>query len=314
MLNRDAYVESPSRSLSVDEPAETEEDVVAERVSPTVRLRKVVRRLLQWREAAGMRQDDVAAALQWSKAKVSRFENADQIPGPADVLALAAIYGVSDVERDQYVALSLQARQRGWWQRYDDSLASNFGEYVGLEAEASHVREFAIDLIPGLLQTDAYASALMQAWVPRVDEDVARDRASLRAERQKNLFGEDPVAVTAVIGEAALRQLVGGPETMREQLGHLVTMSEQAHITIQVLPFSAGAVPALGEPFIILSFAGPDDPDVAFADHLTGCVYVEAEDDVESYNLNFGALQEKALAPAESIEFITTLAGDLRAR
>lgn len=314
MTDRGADVEDPSRSLSVDEPAETEENAVAERVSPTVRLRNLVRRLLQWREAAGMRQDDVASALHWSKAKVSRFENADQIPGPAEVLALAAIYGVNDAERDQYVALSLQARQRGWWQRYDDSLASNFGEYVGLEAEASHVREFAIDLIPGLLQTDAYASALVEAWVPRVDDAVARDRADLRAERQKNLFDDDPVAVTVVIGEAALRQLVGGAEIMREQLDHLVTMSERSHITIQVLPFSTGGTPAMGSPFIVLSFSEQQHPDVAFSEHLTGCVYVEDGDDVTSYNLNFGALQEKALAPAASIEFITTLAGDLRAR
>ena len=306
-------MEESSRTLSVGDKLETEEFAV-ERVSPTVRLRKVVRRLLVWREAADMRQDDVATALQWSKAKISRFENADQVPGPADVLALAAIYGVNDAERDQYVALSLQARQRGWWQSYGDSLANNFGEYVGLEAEARHVREFAIDLIPGLLQTEAYASALVEAWVPRVGDSVARDRANLRRERQKNLIGDDPVSVTAVVGEAALRQLVGGTEVMRQQLDHLAEVSKLPNVDIQVLPFAAGGVPAMGSPFIILSFAEPDDPDVAFSEHLTGCVYVEDVDELASYNLNFGALQDTALAPESSGEFITSLAGDLRAR
>ncbi|WP_243793830.1 helix-turn-helix transcriptional regulator [Saccharopolyspora gloriosae] len=307
-------MEESSRTLSVDDELVETEEFAVERVSPTVRLRKVVRRLLAWREAAGMRQDDVASALRWSKAKISRFENADQIPGPADVLALAAIYGVNDAERDQYVALSLQARQRGWWQSYGDSLANNFGEYVGLEAEAKHVREFAIDLIPGLLQTEAYAGALVEAWVPQVEESVARDRANLRRERQKNLIGDDPVSVSAVIGEAALRQFVGGAQVMREQLDHLAEVSKLSNVDIQVLPFAAGGVPAMGSPFIILSFAEPDDPDVAFSEHLTGCVYVEDVDELASYNLNFGALQDKALAPEASIEFITSLAGDLRAR
>ncbi|MEU6130784.1 helix-turn-helix transcriptional regulator [Saccharopolyspora sp. NPDC047091] len=306
-------MEEPPRTLLVDAATEVEEFVV-ERVSPTVRLRKVVRRLLAWREAAGMRQDDVAAALQWSKAKVSRFENADQIPGPAEVLALAAIYGVNDAERDQYVALALQARQRGWWQSYGDSLANNFSEYVGLEAEADHVHEFAIDLIPGLLQTDGYASALVQAWVPRADDSVARDRANLRAERQKGLLGDEPVSVRAVINEAALRQQVGSAEVMQEQLGHLVEMSKLPNIEIQALPFAAGATPAMGSPFIILGFAAAEDPDVAFSEHLTGCVYVEDPDAVESYSLNFGALQDKALSPAASKEFIESIAGELRAR
>jgi len=306
-------VERSARRLCSDDPVETEECVVAERVSPTVRLRKVVRRLHQWREAAGMRQDDVAAALQWSKAKVSRFENADQVPGPADVIALAAVYGVPDAERDEYVALSLQARQRGWWQSYGNSLASNFGEYVGLEAEASHVREFAIDLIPGLLQTEAYAEALAQAWVPRVSDEVARDRATLRTERQKNLFGEDPLSVTAVVGEAALRQRVGGVDVMSAQLQHLVTLARSDNITVQVIPFSAGAVPAMGSPFIMLTL-DEDDPEVAFSEHLSGCVYVEDPGEVDSYRLNFGALQDVALASDESIEFIATLAGELQER
>ncbi|MCA1280509.1 DUF5753 domain-containing protein [Saccharopolyspora sp. 7B] len=193
-------------------------------------------------------------------------------------------------------------------------MANNFSEYVGLDAEADHVHEFAVDLIPGLLQTERYAKALMQAWLPQVDESVARDRANMRAERQQTLYADNPVSVSAVVGEAALRQLVGGADTMIDQLEHLNAMSELANVTVQVLPFSAGAVPALGAPFILLSFAEKEEPDIAYADYMTGCVYLEDASEVESYSLNFGALQDTALSPAASTEFIESIAGELRAR
>ncbi|MDR7300080.1 helix-turn-helix domain-containing protein [Haloactinomyces albus] len=290
-----------------------QEKRMTERISPTVRLRKLVRRLRTWRDRAGMRQDDVGTVLGWSTAKVSRYENAEQIPGPAEIIALATIYGVPDQERDQYMALAVQARQKGWWQRYgSETLASNFHEYVGLESEASHVREYTTDLIPGLLQTERYATALTQAWLPKVDSSVAAERASLRAQRQQGLHESEPLQLSTVIGEAALRQEVGGPEVMREQLQHLAAMAELPHVTIQVLPFSAGAVPALGVPFILLSFPDPEDPDVPFADYLTGCVYVEDEDEVTSYSLNYSALEnDRALDPAASLTLISKLAEQL---
>ncbi|NYH78905.1 hypothetical protein FHR84_002230 [Actinopolyspora biskrensis] len=114
-----------------------------------------------------------------------------------------------------------------------------------------------------------------------------------------------------VIHESGLRQLVGGTDVMREQLEHLVTMGDLPHVTLQVLPFSAGAVPALGAPFIILSFPDQEDPDVPYTDYLTGCVYVEDEDEVASYNLNYSALEQAALTPADSTEFLSKLAGEL---
>lgn len=304
-------VEIPGRMLGADTDLE-EGSPVTERISPTVRLRKVVRRLREWRQRAGMRQDDVIAALQWSKAKLSRFENAEQIPGPAEVLALAAVYGIADAERDEYVALSLQARQKGWWRTYGPStLAPNFEEYVGLESEANHVREFASGLVPGLLQTEEYATALMQAWLPAVSDAVAQERADLRVQRQARLHDAQPLHVSAIIHEASLRQHVGGAEVMREQLRHLVTMAELPQVTVQVLRYTAGAVPALGNPFVILSFPEPEDPDVPYADYLTGCVYVEDPDEVESFNLNFSTLEDKAMEPADSVQFISTMAAEL---
>lgn len=285
---------------------------MTEHISPTVRLRKLVRRLRSWRDQAGMRQDDVVAVLGWSKAKVSRYENAEQVPGPAEVIALAAVYDVSDHERDQYVALAVQARQKGWWQRYDPgTMKQDFDEYVGLESEASSVREFVFELIPGLLQAEQYSAELMRAWLPSVDSNIISERTDLRSQRQARLHEDNPLHLHAIIHECALRQLVGGPEIMRGQLEHLAAMSELPHVTIQVLPFTVGAHPAMDSPFIVLSFPEQDDPDVPFAEFLTGCVYVEDEHEVESYNLNFNALEHAALDSAASISLIRKLAEEL---
>ncbi|WP_084792169.1 helix-turn-helix domain-containing protein [Actinopolyspora mortivallis] len=290
----------------------TQEASTNERISPTVRLRKLVRRLRSWREHARMRQEDVADVLGWSKAKVSRYENAEQIPGTAEIIALATIYGRSEQERDQYMALAVQARQRGWWQSYGtEALKQDFDEYVGLESEACLLKEYCFELIPGLLQTESYATELMRAWLPSVDTSVTEERAALRAQRQANLYGEHPLALHTVVHECALRQRVGGPEVIRPQLEHLLSMSELPHVTIQVLPFTAGAHPAMDSPFIILSFPDPEFTDVGFAEYLTGCVYVEDPEEVESYSLNFNALTEQALTPTASIDLIRTLVDDI---
>lgn len=283
-----------------------------EPVSPTVRLRKLTRGLRRWRSGSGLRLEDVTSGLNWSKAKLSRFEKGDTIAGPSEVLALAAIYGIDDAERDEYVALAFQARKKGWWKRYDpNTLAANFEEYVGLESEASQVREFSSVLIPGLLQTEAYATALMNAWIPQADEAVAEDRTQLRTKRQARLHGSKPMRLKVVIQEAALRQQVGGEEVMREQLEHLASSAKLRNVSIRVLPFSAGAVPALGNPFILLSFPDDEDPDVPYSDYLTGCLYLEYPSEVESYNLSFEALEAKALSQKDTSAFIGRLAREV---
>lgn len=279
-----------------------------EPVSPTVRLRKLTRGLRRWRGDSGLRQEDVTSGLNWSKAKLSRFEGGDTIAGPSEVLALAAIYGIDDAERDEYVALAFQARKKGWWKRYDpNTLAANFEEYVGLESEASQVREFSSVLIPGLLQTEAYATALMNAWIPKADDAVAEDRTQLRTKRQARLHSASPMRLKVVIQEAALRQQVGGDEVMREQLEHLASCAKLRNVSVRVLPFSAGAAPALGTTFVILSFPDEEDPDVPCADYLTGSVYLEYSTEVEAYNMNFSAVEAKALSQKESSAFISDL-------
>jgi transcriptional regulator with XRE-family HTH domain len=283
---------------------------MSERISPTVRWRKVARALRRWRNEAGLRLEDVCTPLGWATSKLSRMERAEQSIGPADVLALATIYGIGEQERDRYVALALQSRQKGWWTPFKagDAVPEEFEEFVGLESEASRMRSYHDMVVPGLLQTEAYATALVRAWLPRVNDRVIEERVRLRIARQARLHDNPPLRLDTVVTEAALRQQVGGHEVMREQLRHLLDVIELPHVSAQVVPFSAGAYPAQNCPFSLLSFPDPEDHDVASVEYLGGVVYVEDADDVDRFILVFEGLKQQALGLNESAELIRELA------
>jgi transcriptional regulator with XRE-family HTH domain len=283
---------------------------MSERISPTVRWRKVARALRRWRNEAGLRLEDVCTPLGWATSKLSRMERAEQSIGPADVLALATVYGIGEQERDRYVALALQSRQKGWWTPFKagDAVPEEFEEFVGLESEASRVRSYEDIVVTGLLQTEAYTTALARAWVPRVSNQVVEERVRLRMARQAPLHEVNPLRLDSVVTEAALRQQVGGPEVMREQLRHLLDMIELPHVSVQVMPFAAGAYPAQNCPFRLLSFPDPEDPPVACVEYPGGVVYVEATDDVEGFILAFDGLTQQAMGPSDSVELIRGLA------
>jgi transcriptional regulator with XRE-family HTH domain len=283
---------------------------VSERISPTVRWRKVARALRRWRNEAGLRLEDICAPLGWATSKLSRMERAEQAIGPAEVIALATIYGIGEQERDRYVALALQSRQKGWWTPYKagDAVPEKFEEFVGLESEASLVRNYQDMVVPGLLQTEAYAAALARAWVPRASERAITEQVRLRMARQAPLREDTPLRLDSVVTEAALRQQVGGAEVMREQLRHLLSMIELPHVSVQVVPFAAGAYPAQNCPFSLVSFPDPEDHDVACVDYLAGAVYIEEPEDVEGFILAFDGLKQQALGPGESAELIRGLA------
>ncbi|MGH3884446.1 MAG: helix-turn-helix domain-containing protein [Pseudonocardiaceae bacterium] len=283
---------------------------MSERISPTVRWRKVARALRRWRTEAGLRLEDICTPLGWATSKLSRMERAEQAIGPAEVIALATIYGIGERERDRYVALALQSRQKGWWTTYNawDEIPAEFEEFVGLESEASRMRSYHDIVVPGLLQTEAYASALARAWLPQVSDRAIEERVRLRMARQTRLHDDLPLRLDSVVTEAALRQQVGGAEAMREQLRHLLAMIELPHVSVQVVPFAAGAYPAQNCPFSLLSFPDPEDHDVASVEYLDGVVYVEDADDVDRFILVFEGLTQQALGPNESAEAIRELA------
>ncbi|ACZ00218.1 helix-turn-helix domain-containing protein [Thermomonospora curvata] len=280
---------------------------MAKRTSPTVRRRRLAAELKRLRKEAGKTREEVADFVACAPATITKIESAATTAPPAYVARMLELYGVDGAEKEAWLVIAKQARKRGWWQSYNDAIPNWFSVYVGLEQEASKIREYECEIIPGLLQTEGYIRAVMDA-APTIpsDEEVER-RVAVRLKRQELLENGDAPDVWVILNEAAVRREVGGPEVMREQLAHLVELSQLNTVTLQVLPFSAGAHPALQHGFTILGFAEPTDPDVVYVEYATGGLYLELRSEVDIYGTYFDHLRAKALAPDESRRLIMEL-------
>ncbi len=221
------------------------------------------------------------------------------------------MYGVSGTERETLIKLAREARRRGWWHSYADVLAEGFDTYVDLEIQASSIRTYEIQLVPGLLQTESYARAVLSAaWVTAEQGEIDR-RAAVRMRRQEMIASkQDGPQLWAVLDEAVLRRQVGGADVMREQLGRLLEAGEQPNATRQVLPHRAGAHAAMLGAFVILSFAEPDRP-VVYLETDTSSLYLEEETEIDRYVLIFDHLRAAALGPKESAAFVSHLRHEL---
>jgi hypothetical protein len=216
---------------------------------------------------------------------------------------------VSESKAGLMIGLSsyLTGQRNGWWDAVSrDALVDDALTYVELESEATKVRTFKIDLIDGLLQTAEYAAAVVRANSPRATEQLVRRRVDARSQRQERLTGEHPIHVSAVLTEAALRTRVGGPATMRRQLEWLAELSTRPNVDLRVVP-AAGAYPAMGTPFYLLSFAG-GLPDIGYIELLDKGVYLDEPDDVEPYTMKFTGLLRVALTPSKSRDLIAEIA------
>ncbi len=186
----------------------------------------------------------------------------------------------------------------------------HFGTYLGLESAASEIRIYEVNLIPGLLQTEDYARAVITAGMVNSPRDDIERRVALRMERQR-LTNSSPPKVWAVLDEAALRRQVGGPEVMRVQLEYLRELSGLRNVSLQVIPFGGGAHPAMGRPFVILAFGEEADPDVVYLEDLTSALWVENVDEVDRYNVLFNHLQATALSFDDSAALMTAVLKDM---
>jgi transcriptional regulator with XRE-family HTH domain len=285
---------------------------MTDRFYSTMRMRYVGRMLGEWRGRAGLTGDVVAERLNWARSKISKLENASQTITPADVISMAVVYGVSEAERDELVEEVQHATERGWWLSYGDVVtAKQFDRYVDFESEAVSLINFEIDLIPGLLQTEDYVRAIAHAFTPSADQAQIQHRVELRKRRQARLFADQPIEFDAVVNEAALRQLVGGRDVMRTQLKHLGRIAHLPNVSIRMIPFAVGAYPAMGRPFVLLSFDRPEWLDVAYQENLNSCIYVEDPEEVAQYTACYTGLCERALSKGETLQAIESLAGGL---
>ncbi|SFB46392.1 Helix-turn-helix domain-containing protein [Amycolatopsis marina] len=285
---------------------------------PTVRRRRLAAELRRLREAAELTIDEVGEKLECSASKISRIETGHVGVTPRDARDLLELYGLGGDERDALVQLAREARKRGWWHAYNEVFT---GAFVGLEADASSLRAFQALLVPGLLQTERYTRTVIRAMRPDAEEAEIQRRVAARKARQQLLADPAPPEYWAVIDEAVLHRMVGGPDVLAEQLEQLLVLAELPHVTIQVVPFSAGAHPGMEGPFLILGFPEQADPDVVYVDSTSGGSYLEMPDDVRRYSLMFDHLRAAALKPDDTIDVIaaavrrvSAIGGETRSR
>jgi len=272
--------------------------------SPTVRRRELGALLRERRIDAGMSVEQVTERLSCSPSKVSRMETGHRGVSPRDVRDLCELYGVTDpVERERLIALAREGKKQGWWQSFDLS----YGTYVGLETEAISIRDFEPGVIPGLLQTASYARALHENAIPRPTAETIDQQIKVRTIRQQILFGSEPTRFMAVLDEAVLHRLVGGPAVMAEQLAYVIDASRRSNIDVRVIPYGAGAHPALDSTFTLLELAGPAPGVVVYVEGLVGQIYLEQPQDVERYKRTFEQLTATAMSPEESVALMAVV-------
>ena len=270
--------------------------------TPTVRGRQLARELRHLREGTGMTGEQVAAKMSWEQSKISRMETAKMRITSGEVMELCETYGVDGAKRDQLVKLARSARHRDWWREYSDYLKKGFIDFLAFEAEARTSRGYEAQVIPGILQCEEYARAILLGAQPRRSDEVDRGVEVRLARQQRVTQSEDPLNVWAVIDEAVLRRVVDRPEVMVAQMKRLLELGELGNVSIQVLPYRAGIHAAIDGPFVLLTFDGY--PDLLYIEHLVGCVYLEKPAETEQGSLIFDHLRSAALNTSDSTALI----------
>jgi transcriptional regulator with XRE-family HTH domain len=275
---------------------------------PTVRRMLVGAQLRRLRNAKSISREQAADAIRASEWKIHRLENGQVSFKERDVVDLLRLYGISDPgEVAGFVILAREANQPGWWHQYNDLLPQWFKTYVDLESAAVLIRSYEAQFVPGLLQTEEYMRAVIHgAHLEESSEGVER-RIALRLARQVLLTRKRAPRLWAVVDEGALRRPVGGPEVLRAQLERLIETAELPNVTLQVLPFAAGAHPAMIGAFSILRFPEPELPDVVYLEHLTNALYLDKRDEVEEYLHVIETIALRAARPDRTVEILARI-------
>ena len=279
---------------------------------PTVQRMLVGAQLRRLRTEAGLSREQAGEAIRASEWKIHRLENGQVGFKERDIIDLLGLYGVTDpTEIAEFVALAREANSPGWWQHYGDVLPRWFRTYVDLESAATLIRSYEGQFIPGLLQTDDYMRAVVQgAHLDESAEEVGR-RVRLRMARQIVLTREQPPRLWAVVDEAALRRPVGGPEVMRGQLERLIEATKLPNVTLQVLPFDAGAHPAMVGSFSVLRFPEEELPDMVYLEHLTSALYLNKPEEVDHYLHVMESICVRAAPPDQTVALLDKILKEL---
>ena len=272
--------------------------------SPTVRRRRLAAELREIRESKGKSGDAVAAALKWSPSKISRYELARTGLKPREVARLLDYYEITGSRRALLLALAEDAAQKGWWEEFADVLSTDYQQFIGLEHEASSIAIWHVEVVTGLLQTQAYARHIISSYnqVEPIAPGMIERLVKIRMQRQQVLAREPAPQLSVVLDESVLKRRVGDELVMYEQLQRLAREAERPNVTLQILPLDAQHT-VFGESFVILRF-GPDNDamlqDVVSAEHLRYDSSVEGERETYLHRLAFQMLAETSLDPASS--------------
>jgi transcriptional regulator with XRE-family HTH domain len=271
--------------------------------SPTVRRRRLAAELREIRESKGKSGDTVAAALKWSPSKISRYERARTGLRPREVERLLAYYGITGPRRDLLLGLAEDAAQKGWWEEFADSLSEDYQQFIGLEHEASSMAIWHVDVVTGLLQTEAYARHIISSYsrVEPVAPGMIGRLVRVRMRRQQ-VLDRDDLQLALVLDESILKRRVGDDTVMYEQLQRLAREAERPNLTLQILPLDVQHR-VFGESFVIFGFGADEDAmlqDVVSTEHLKSGFSVEGERETYLHRIAFQMLSDASLDPAAS--------------
>ncbi|WP_328636250.1 MULTISPECIES: helix-turn-helix transcriptional regulator [Streptomyces] len=251
--------------------------------APTVLRMILGRRLQERRQGAGASLEDAARALRVTSLTIRRLEKAEVALKPLYVEKLLETYGADGQEIEEFVELAERANEPGWWHTYRDVLPNWFSAYVSLEAGARTLRAYEPHYVTGLLQTHAYARAVLRGGFPGESEEDLGRRVDLRLRRQSLLDRPGAPTLWVVMEEAVLHRVVGGPEVMREQIDRLLEVSELEHVSVDVVPFTAGAHVGACAPFTYFRFEERELPDIVYTEVLSGAMYLDQRADVSAH-------------------------------
>jgi hypothetical protein len=268
--------------------------------------------LRRLREDRGITREAAGYEIRGSESKISRMELGRVSFKERDVADLLTLYGVTDEqERAGLLARARDASTQGWWHGYSDVTPNWFQSYLGLEAAATLIRTYEVQFVPGLLQTEAYARAVVTLGHQQAGEEEIERRVRLRLNRQQLLTRPDAPRLWAVVDEAALRRPVGGPAVMRGQLYALIEATSRRSVRLQVIPLDAGGHAAAGGSFTILRFPDAELPDIVYIEHLTSALYLDKREDVEQYAQAVDRLSIEAEPPGRTAEVLDEIRKDL---
>ena len=288
-----------ARAINAVPAAHDGRDLMPPAESPTVRRRELGSLLRSLRSASGLSSQQVADWLGVSRWKVGRLENGQRGASEADVTRLCDLFQVGDEQRSRLIELAAEGKERAWW-----SSKLPYADYVGLEAEAMSISDYGLAVVPGLLQVPDYARALVRAGAPSLPPKDVEERVQTRMARQDRLLSGAIPNFAAVLDESVLHRVVESPAVMLAQLRKLLEISRLPNVSIRVVPFEAGVVPAGVNKFVILRFAKSDIADVVLLENLTDHRHLGTSNDVETYSSIFQKLIELSADPEAGLAMI----------